>query len=112
MATIDLTQVHLNIKQIRELRNWSQDYIADSLSISTRAYSKIESGETQLSLNRLNEISKILELDPIQIIQFDSTRLLNEVQTEAIVPTKLVEQYEKTISILEDQVKLLKSLLN
>lgn len=43
---------HFKIRQIRELKNFTQDYMAAQLEMSTRAYSKIESGETQLTVNR------------------------------------------------------------
>jgi transcriptional regulator with XRE-family HTH domain len=50
----------IKIKQLRELKNFTQEYMAQQLGLTTRAYSKIETGETQLTINRLNEISKIL----------------------------------------------------
>lgn len=49
----------LKIKHLRELRNLTHEYMADQLNLSLRAYSKIESGETQLTINRVNEISSI-----------------------------------------------------
>ncbi|HUH51742.1 MAG TPA: helix-turn-helix transcriptional regulator [Flavobacterium sp.] len=65
----------LKIRNIRELRNLTQEYIANQLNISLRAYSKIESGETQLTIKRLNEISKILEISPIELLSFDEKNI-------------------------------------
>jgi transcriptional regulator with XRE-family HTH domain len=45
--------------------------LANQLNISLRAYYKIETGKTQLTINRLNEISKILEVPAIEILQFN-----------------------------------------
>ena len=50
----------IKIKQIRELKNFTQEYVATKLNLSIRAYSKIETGETQLTINRLNEIGECL----------------------------------------------------
>ena len=36
----------IKIKQIRELKNFTQEYVATKLNLSIRAYSKIETGET------------------------------------------------------------------
>lgn len=47
-----IQQAETKIKQIRELKNFTQEYVAQKLGLSTRAYSKIESGETQLTINR------------------------------------------------------------
>ncbi len=69
-----------NIRQIRELKNYKQEYIANELNISIRGYSKIENEETQITVNRLVEIANILEVDPMEIIQFDSNKVINNNQ--------------------------------
>jgi len=108
----------LKIKQIRELKNVTQEYIATQLGLSIRAYSKIETGETQLTINRLNEISKALGIDPIEVLGFDDKQVFNNCKQDGYIginhinlPEKLIQQYEKTIAVLEDEVKLLKGLL-
>jgi transcriptional regulator with XRE-family HTH domain len=108
----------LKIKQIRELKNVTQEYIATQLGLSIRAYSKIETGETQLTINRLNEISKALGVDPFEVLGFDDKQVFNNCKQDGYIginhinlPEKLIQQYEKTIAVLEDEVKLLKSLL-
>jgi transcriptional regulator with XRE-family HTH domain len=113
-----ISNPEIKIKQVRELKNFTQEYVASQLGLTTRAYSKIESGETQLTINRLNEISKILEVDPVEVLGFDDKQVFNNCKQEGNiginhinVPEKLIQQYEKTIQILEDEVTLLKSLL-
>ncbi len=111
----------IKIKQIRELKNVSQEFVANQLGLSIRAYSKIETGETQLTINRLNEISKALGVDPIEILGFDDKQVFNNCKDGNFgsgdgyifnaFPEKLIQQYEKTIAVLEDEIKLLKSLL-
>lgn len=114
-----IEQAEIKIKQIRELKNITQEHIATELGLSTRAYSKIESGETQLTINRLNEISRILNIDPIELLGFDDRQVFNNCKQEGNIginhinlPEKLIQQYEKTIQVLEDEVKLLKTLLS
>jgi transcriptional regulator with XRE-family HTH domain len=72
-----MNKVHEKIKQIRELKNYSREYLANSLGISARAYGKIESGETQLTINRLVEIAKILGVTPEEILGFDASIIFN-----------------------------------
>ena len=43
-----ITSPETKIRQIRELKNLTQEHIATQLNLTTRAYSKIETGETQL----------------------------------------------------------------
>ncbi len=111
METPILKEPHLNIKRLRELKNWSQEFMADALGISTRAYSKIEAGETQLNIKRLNEISEILQVDPIKILLFDAKNVFSEKQ-QSTENTQLMAQYEKTIAVMEEQIQLLKTMLN
>ena len=114
-----ITNPETKIKQIRELKNLTQDYVASQLQLTTRAYSKIESGETQLTINRLNEISSILGIEPIEVLGFDDKQVFNNFGKQEgniginhiNIPEKLIQQYEKTIQVLEDEVLLLKSLL-
>ena len=57
-----------NIRNIREHKNYTQDYLAAKLGISQNAYSKIELGYSNITLNRLLEISEILEIDIATLI--------------------------------------------
>ena len=102
----------IKIKQIRELKNFTQEYVATKLNLSIRAYSKIETGETQLTINRLNEISEALGVEPMEILGFDEKQVFNHCKQDGYIginlPDKLVLQFEETIQSLKEQIKLLK----
>lgn len=106
----------IKIKQIRELKNLTQEHMSNQLGLSVRAYSKIESGETQLTINRLKEISSILEIDPIEILGFNVKKIFNinnsdEASNYNDYTNKLIQQYEETIQSLKEQICLLKLLM-
>ena len=112
-----IQQAETKIKQIRELKNFTQEYVAQKLGLSTRAYSKIETGETQLTINRLNDISAILGVEPMEVLGFDDKKVFNFYNSNDInnikninLPDKLVQQYEETIQALKEQIQLLKLL--
>ena len=48
------------IRRLRELQNLSQEYLANHLDVSRQTYSRIESGKTELTLNRLKKIASVL----------------------------------------------------
>ena len=50
------------IEHYRELKNYSQKYVASKMGISQNAYSKIENNITQLTVHHIKELSKILEV--------------------------------------------------
>lgn len=113
-----IQQPEIKIKQIRELKNFTQEYVAQQLGLSTRAYSKIETGETQLTINRLNEISAILEVQPMEVLGFDDKKVFNFYNSNDInnvknmnMPEKLIQQYEETIQSLKEQISVMKLLM-
>lgn len=59
------------IKQFRELRNYSQEYVAKKMGISQNAYSKIENNITQLTVTHVKHISTILDVPIIDLLRDD-----------------------------------------
>lgn len=50
---------NLRIKEIREYRNLSKEYIAIQMEISIQEYDKIEKGKVDLKLSKLDKLGKI-----------------------------------------------------
>jgi len=103
------------IRKVRELKGYSQDYMAQKLNISQRAYSKLEREEIKLDWQRINEISKVLEIDPIDLISFDDSLIFNNCNQSGKAnniynnfPEELKEQYEKRIESLISEVAFLR----
>ena len=63
-----------NIRKVREYRNYTQDYLAAKLEISQNAYSKIELGYSKITLDRLFHIAIILEVEVMELLQFDAEK--------------------------------------
>ena len=64
-------QAGQNIKAIRELKNFTQDYVASQLNMSVPNYSNIETGKTDVTLTRLQQIAEVLQIDYLQIIHLN-----------------------------------------
>lgn len=56
------------IRQAREQKTWSQELMAEKLEMSPSGYAKIERGESSISLPRLEQISEILEIDIVDLL--------------------------------------------
>ena len=56
------------IKQLRIYKGYSQEYIAEKIGISQRAYSKLENCHTRMTISRLNTIAKVLEVEVVDLM--------------------------------------------
>jgi transcriptional regulator with XRE-family HTH domain len=108
------------IKKLRELKNFTQDFMADKLGISQGAYSRMELGESAITYGRLEKISEILELKPEDIITFNESMVFNVMHNQTgnglVIQNnppnnKERELYESQISLLREELEFVKSLL-
>ncbi|HVW14324.1 MAG TPA: helix-turn-helix transcriptional regulator [Mucilaginibacter sp.] len=74
-------KIAANIRKIREYRNYTQEYLAARLRISQNAYSKIELGQTKITVGRLFQIADILDATPEDIIANDDVGLLSAINS-------------------------------
>ncbi|WP_207557288.1 helix-turn-helix domain-containing protein [Flavobacterium aquidurense] len=63
--------MYKNIKKIRELKNLTRDHVADELKMSTSGYGKIERGEVDLTVSKLEKIAEVLDVSIEFIFRFD-----------------------------------------
>lgn len=103
------------IKNIRELKNFTQEYMAEKLDISQAAYSKMEKGDTKISQDKLNKIAEILEVNPDDITDFDNKKVLNSFNNVKGSNNGIITYNEKDMILIrqlyEDKVALLEKLL-
>lgn len=119
-----MLEYHKKIKQFREMRNFTQEYMADSLKLSQRAYSSIENGQTQLTVERLFEISQTLQISIGEIIELESKlHYNNSVQNNAFdnKSTLVFNQqnfeeqkalYERIIKSKDEEISFLREKFN
>lgn len=105
------------IKKLRELRNFTQQHVAERLGISQPTYSTIESGELDITLSRLDEISKILGMRVEDVMAFDEKMVFNittqhnsqngTLLTQHISNDKKIEELQQEITLLKERMKYL-----
>ena len=108
------------IRKIREIRNYTQEYLADQLGISVKSYGKIENGETSLSISRLQQIAKVLQVDPLDVLRFDEKQVFNHCMQSGNGNsnvlnqdfTKEREHYQSEVEYLKSEVAFLRKLLD
>ncbi|TDD93417.1 helix-turn-helix domain-containing protein [Flavobacterium cellulosilyticum] len=70
--------VYTNIRKIRELKNLTREFVADELKMTASGYGKIERGDVDLTVSKLIEISKVLEVSIEFIFKFDISIFFND----------------------------------
>jgi transcriptional regulator with XRE-family HTH domain len=113
-------KIGAKIRKIRQLKGYSQEYMATSLGITQNSYSKLENQKTKLNLERISNISKILEINPIDLITCNENLVVNQNNAEERnkdviynnVSIELKEQYEKQIIHLKEEIVFLREQLS
>ena len=95
-----------NIRTIRHQRGWSQEDVANRLGISIPAFSKIETGVTDINLSRLEQIANIYEVSVVTLLALDATDTEPQVSNLSIAQKKVMDR-EAEIATLQRKVILL-----
>lgn len=66
-----LNSIGSKIRILREIREYSQEYVSAQLGISQRAYSKIERGDTDVSFSKLNRLAQIFQVSTVDLISLN-----------------------------------------
>ncbi len=113
---LDEKKIIGNIKKFRELKNLTRDQIATDLNMSLSGYSKLERGEVDITLSKLNRISQVLDVSISQILNFDVSNVFNVHGNQTVNGVDVKEQNlysdqykDKYIKMLEDEIERLKS---
>ena len=108
------------IKEIRKEKGISHEAMAFDLGISQVAYSKIEKNETKLTVERLFKIAEILEAKIEDILDIKADKVYKQDLKDNSIGHQEIqnmyqdnkEVYEKLIASKDEQIALLKSLLD
>jgi len=96
------------IKHFRELRNFSQSYMADKLDISQPYYSKIENGISDLTFSHLEQIVKVLEISLQDLLKFDPAQYFKKVSHSQIGYNFYHNQPPDEMQSIKDQLAEIK----
>jgi transcriptional regulator with XRE-family HTH domain len=96
------------IKQLRELKNFSQEYMASNLKMSVPGYGRIERNEVDVSIERANQIANVLGISLTELISFDEKYIFNNYannQNAFVINSDLQQDDQKALKELIDYLK-------
>lgn len=88
------------IKQIREEKGLTQQQLAELINMHRSNYSKVESGERDLSIDAINKIAKFFGMTIDQLVNFDGA-----MPQEITVEDKTLLEQVKLMQELEPEEK-------
>ena len=106
------------IKRLRISKGLNHLDMADKLNITRSAYQRLESGETYSWAKYLDELMTILETTPNDFFADIGKKTINQTNNSGsigyveILHQENKETYEKLIASKDEQIALLKSLLD
>ncbi len=112
-----------NIKNLRELKNYSQNAVAKMLDVSQKTYSNIENAGNNITIELIEKIAKILNVSFSKVIELNSEAILNNTNqtgglsqlntanTYNYLNDKNIELYEKLITEKDDTISSQKELI-
>ncbi len=125
-----MNKTGFNIRKQREIRGFSQEYMADALNISQASYARLENENTKVTVERLYKIAEILESSIIDFFEVDKVTIQNQTNNEGAYANGYIqnqtnnegayangyvqnlhienkEVYEKLLKSKDDQIELL-----
>lgn len=92
------------IRLLRHQKGWSQEDVAKRLDISIPAFSKIETGITDINLSRLEQISKLFEMTVVQLLTYNDTEQQEKYISELETMTKKLQDRETEVIDLQKKI--------
>jgi transcriptional regulator with XRE-family HTH domain len=99
------------IRLLRHQKGWSQEEVAKRLDISIPAFSKIETGITDINLSRLEQISALFEMSVVQLLTYNETEQDQKTASELeSVNKKLMDRETEVIDLQKKVIELFEEL--
>ncbi|MBD3748839.1 MAG: helix-turn-helix transcriptional regulator [Sphingobacteriales bacterium] len=101
------------IRLLRHQKGWSQEDVAKQLDISIPAFSKIETGITDINLSRLEQISALFEMTIVELLTYnDPEQEIKNASELEIVSKKLQEREVEVIELQKKVIELYEEIRN
>lgn len=116
-----MIQIGTNIRRFREIRSYTQGYMAEKIGISQSNYARMENNEIAVSPERLTKIAEILNTTEERISNFNENMIFNITQGANSasgnnctvhnyqISNEIKKLYDDKILLLEEKVRVLEA---
>lgn len=105
-----MNKIYENIKAIRQAKGLTQTYLAEKVGIAINNYGKLERGEIQLTIERLEQLAGIFGMTVIKIMQYGGgVESVKEIDNEKVKELeKMILAQEKLLIACNETINLYK----
>jgi transcriptional regulator with XRE-family HTH domain len=110
---MDSLTIGQNIAKFRKLKDIKAFDMAERLGMKEAAYTKYERGETLITIEFVNKVAEVLEVDPLQIIATSPGNILENIQHFSIAiqhhstfQTYNEQQAQLVLELMQSVIKL------
>lgn len=93
------------IRVLREMKNWTQEEMAERVNMSKNGYAKMERGESRLAVETLEKIAQVFDMDMVELINISDKGLVC-LFSESNSGTHYGNFYQGSESVLAQNEKL------
>jgi len=110
---LDNLSVGQNIAKFRKLKDLKASDVAKRLGLTEASYTKYERGETAISIDFVQKVAEIFEVNPLAIISASPGNFLQSISNSSIAiqenstfQTTNEKQTNLMLKLMEDQAKM------
>ena len=96
-----MNNVGKNIRRLRQKKGWTLVQIAEKVQVSVPAFSKIETGPTDINMSRLKQLAEIFGVSILDILYDEGENPQDELMQEATLLKAKIQEKEETVSVLQ-----------
>jgi transcriptional regulator with XRE-family HTH domain len=100
------------IRALRLSHGWSQEDVASKMGISVPAFSKIETGVTDVNLSRLEQIARVYNVSIAQLFGVNDRQDDRMLAQSKILHSKLAECDSEILELQRKVIELLEAVYN
>jgi transcriptional regulator with XRE-family HTH domain len=105
-----LTTFGKNIRSLRHRKGWSQEEVAIRLDISIPAFSKIETGVTDVNLSRIEQIAAVFGISVIDLLMLNDPNRQKASTDLEILNKKLLDRETDLADLQRKVIELFEEL--
>lgn len=113
-------EIGTKVKKLRELKNFTQEYMAKHLDMTPSGYGKIERDESEVSYQKLEKIADILGIKIEDIVNFNERLVFNVMHNQTGITNGYVvnngaldkeKLYEQIIANQKEEIITLRKII-